>query len=107
MTDRALAAGQDTSARLGVLAGVWLSLAVFLAVLALLATRMADGRDPAVLARAGATPPPARRVLIRRVLERRVIVHLPPATPLRPERAAQQLSAAGGALAFPPVTRTS
>jgi hypothetical protein len=90
----------------GTLAGVWASAAVFLALLALLAARVSAGQDPALRARVAATPPPARRVLVRRVLERRVIVHLPPSMPAQPASASQ--TSAGASLAFPaPVTRTS
>lgn len=91
----------------GTLAAVWASAAAFLALLALMAARVSAGQDPALRARAAATPPPARRVLVRRVLERRVIVHLPPSVPAVPTSASQQTSAAGP-LTFPaPVTRTS
>lgn len=79
---------------------------VFLAVLALLAVRVGAGQDPALRARAAATPPSARRVLIRRVIERRVIVHLPPSIPLRAS-SSQLLSSGAGAFAAPTTTRTS
>jgi hypothetical protein len=87
------------------LAAVWIAVAAFLLVLFVLATRVAAGEDPALRARAAATPLPARRVLVRRIYERRVIVHLPPSAPPQPTRASQQVSAAAG---YPlPVTRTS
>jgi geranylgeranyl pyrophosphate synthase len=57
-------------------------------------------------ARAAATPLPPRRVLIRRVIERRVIVHLPPSAPVQPTQASQQVSLAGD-LSSLPVTRAS
>lgn len=85
------------------LAAIWTAAAVFLA---LLATRVASGQDPALRARAAATPLPPRRVLIRRVIERRVIVHLPPSAPAQPTQASQQISLAGD-LAPLPVTRAS
>jgi hypothetical protein len=106
MTDPSASARQARTMRGGMLAVVWTALAIFLALVALLATRMAGGQDPAVRARAIATVP-ARRVLIRRVLERRVIIHLPPTTPLRPTQASQQVSPVGGSLVSPLVTRTS
>ncbi len=68
----------------GALALLWAAAAVFLVLLALLALRVAAGQDPALRARAAATPLPARRVLVRRIYERRVIVHLPPSAPVRP-----------------------
>jgi hypothetical protein len=91
----------------GLLGALWTAGAVVLAVLALLATRVASGQDPALRARAAATPLPARRILLRRVYERKVIVHLPPSAPAQPAQASQQVGAAGGSLATPPVTRTS
>jgi hypothetical protein len=90
----------------GALAAIWTAAAIFLAVLALLAMRVASGQDPALRARAAATPLPPRRVLIRRVIERRVIVHLPPSAPAQPTQATQQVSLAGD-LAPLPVTRAS
>jgi hypothetical protein len=89
------------------LGAMWATAAIFLTLLALLATRVATGRDPALRARAAATPPPARQVLIRRVYERRVIVHLPPSAPARASRASQQVSSTVGPAAPPPITRTS
>jgi hypothetical protein len=79
---------------------------MFLAVLALLATRVASGQDPALRARAAAAPLPPRRVLIRRVIERRVIVHLPPSAHAQPTQASQQVSLASGLTPLP-VTRAS
>jgi hypothetical protein len=95
------------SARRGVLAALWAAAAGFLALLALLAVRVDTGQDPALRARAAATPLPAQRVLIRRVYERRVIVHLPPSAPAQPNRASQEVSSAGGSAPSLPVTRTS
>jgi hypothetical protein len=91
----------------GALAAMWAAFAVFLAVLALLDARVAAGQDPALRARAAATPPPARRVLLRRVIERRVIVHLPPSAPVQPTQSSQQVSSVGGSATSLPVTRTS
>jgi hypothetical protein len=108
MTDRpadARPAG-DRRAR-GALAVIWVAAAMFLALLALLAARVATGHDPALRARAAATPWPARRVLVRRIYERRVIVHLPPTAPAQPTRASQQVSSASGLAPSPLVTRTS
>jgi len=93
--------------RRGALGAIWAVAAVFLALLALLAVRVSSGQDPALRARAAATPLPPRRVLVRRIYERRVIVHLPPSAPAQPTQASQQVSAAGGAAPPLPVTRTS
>lgn len=106
MSDAAPIDRQARTTRGGVLAGVWTAVALFLALLALLATRMADGQDPALRTHVASTLP-ARQVLIRRVLELRVIVHLPSSAPLRPTQAAQHISPAGGPLLSPLVTRTS
>ncbi len=91
----------------GALALPWAAAAVFLALLAILALRVAAGQDPALHARAAATPLPARRVLVRRIYERRVIVHLPPSAPVRPAQASQQVTASSGVAPSLPVTRTS
>jgi hypothetical protein len=91
----------------GALGAIWVAAAIFLALLALLATRVATGQDPALRAHAAAAPAPVRRVLIRRVYERRVIVHVPPSAPTQPTRASQQVSSAGGSAPSPPLTRTS
>jgi hypothetical protein len=106
MTERSSAPRARERRSPGALAAIWTAAAVFLALLALLATRVSAGQDPALRARAAAVPAPPRRVLVRRVIERRVIVHLPPSVPAGPARATQQLSA--GSTAFPtPITRTS
>jgi hypothetical protein len=108
MSDRALDRSAPHKARgRGVLGAIWAAAAAFLVLLALLAVRVGSGQDPALRARAAATPPPARRVLIRRVYERRVIVHLPPSAPAQPSRASQEVSSAGGSTSPLPVTRTS
>jgi hypothetical protein len=91
----------------GALVVLWTTAAVFLALLALLAMRVAAGQDPALRARAAAAPLPPRRILVRRVYERRVIVHLPPSAPVLPTQTSQLLSAAGGSTPPLPVTRTS
>jgi hypothetical protein len=93
--------------RRGALAAIWTAAAVFLALLALLAVRVAAGQDPALRARSAAGPLPPRRVLVRRVYERRVIVHLAPGAPPQPTQASQQVSSAGGSAPSLPVTRTS
>jgi hypothetical protein len=85
----------------------WTTIAVFLAVLALLAVRVAAGQDPALRSRAGAAPLPPRRILVRRIYERRVIVHLPPSAPPLPSRSSQQVSSAGSSPEPPAVTRAS
>jgi hypothetical protein len=91
----------------GALTAIWAAAAVFLTLLALLAVRVAAGQDPALRARASAAPLPPRHVLIRRVYERKVIVHLPPSAPAQPTQASQQVSSAGGSATPLPVTRTS
>jgi hypothetical protein len=91
----------------GALALLWAAAAVFLALLAILALRVAAGQDPALQAHAAATPLPARRVLVRRIYERKVIVHLPLSAPVRPTQASQQVTASGGVTPSLPVTRTS
>jgi hypothetical protein len=85
----------------------WSAAALFLALLALMATRVAAGQDPALRARAAATPLPARRVLIRRVYERRVIVHLPATAPPQASQASQSVSSGGAYSSGLPTTRTS
>lgn len=106
MTDRpANPAPASKRRNRGVLGVLWASAAIFMAVLALLATRLASGRDPAL--RAHAPAPVPHRVLIRRVYERRVIIHLPPSAPAQPTRASQQVSSAGESAPSLPVTRTS
>jgi hypothetical protein len=108
MTDRAADRGPSHQPRSrGALGVIWTAVAVFLILVALLAERVATGQDPALRARAAATPIPPRRVLLRRVYERRVIVHLPPSAPPQPTQASQQVSAAGGLATSVPVTRSS
>ena len=85
----------------------WSVAALFLTVLALLATRVAAGQDPALRARAAAAPPPPRRVLVRKVYERRVIIHLPANAPPHAPQASQRVSAGGAYSSGLPVTRTS
>jgi len=104
MTDRGDSRKPHSRAVLGAL---WATVAVFLAVLAVLALRVGSGQDPALRARAAATPLPPRKVLVRRVYERRVIVHLPASSPPQPTQASQQVSGAGGYASSLPVTRTS
>jgi len=92
----------------GTLGLIWAAAAVFLALLALLASRVAAGQDPALRARAAATPLPPHRILVRKIYERRVIVHLPPSAPPQPAQASQLVSATGGySSSSLPITRTS
>jgi hypothetical protein len=86
---------------------LWTALAIFLIIVALLAERVGSGQDPALRARAAATPTPPRQVLLRRIYERKVIVHLPPSAPPQPTRASQQVSATGGSATPFPITRSS
>jgi hypothetical protein len=102
MTDRAT----ERRGR-GALGAIWGAAVVFLALLALLAARVTAGQDPALRARAASAPLPPRRVLVRRIYERKVIVHLPPSAPAQPARASQQVSAVGGYSSQPVVTRVS
>ena len=90
MTEMRPAERSATTRRPGILALAWAAAVLFLAVLALLAVRVAAGRDPALRARAQATPLPARRVLVRRIYERKIVVHLPASAP---PHAAQRLPA--------------
>ena len=107
MSDRRSDGGRARARRSpGVLGAAWLTLAAFLVVLGLLAARVASGSDPALRGRAARAPLPARVVLVRRVYERRVIIHLPASAPPQPTQSSQQVSAAGG-YASAPVTRTS
>jgi ABC-type hemin transport system substrate-binding protein len=55
------------------------TLALFLTVFALLVFQLRNGRDPALAgqATASAAAPPAKRVLVRKVIVTRVVVHLP------------------------------
>jgi hypothetical protein len=108
MSDRAAARTPARGPRgRGALGVLWAAAAVFLALLALLALRVAAGQDPALRARAAAASPPPRRVLVRRIYERKVIVHLPPDAPAQATQASQQISSAGGSAPSLPVTRTS
>lgn len=91
----------------GALAAIWAASAIFLLLLALLAMRVATGQDPALRARAAAVPLPPRRVLIRRIYEKRVIVHLPPTAPVQPAASSQQVSSMGGLAPSPLLTRAS
>jgi hypothetical protein len=91
----------------GALGVVWTALAIFLIMVAVLAERVGTGQDPALRARAAATPTPPRRVLLRRIYERKVIVHLPPSASPQPTRASQQVNATGGLVTPVPITRSS
>lgn len=96
------------SRRGGPLGAIWTTLAIFLVLLAVLAVRLASGEDPALLARRARAPRPARQVLVRRIYERVVVVHLP-ATAKQPSGgSSQQVSSEGGGTAAAPIaTRTS
>jgi hypothetical protein len=99
---------QSTKARRtrGPLTAVWITLSAFLALLAVLAVRVASGHDPGLLALAAKTPLPAKHVLVKRVYERVVIVHLPPNAP--PQSASSSMSSeAGGVSGAPVATRSS
>jgi hypothetical protein len=103
---------------------VAVSLAVFLAALALLAWQMHAGQDPA-LGAGKAEPAPARKVLVRRIVKRVVVTRVVPAQPRSVPGAAAAPATAPAAPASapasapapapappapapaPPVTRTS
>jgi hypothetical protein len=91
----------------GPLTVLWSAVALFLAVLAVLAVRLRAGEDPALRAARQHASLPARHVLVRRVLERRVVVHVPPTEPAPAASASQQVGAAGAFGATLPTTRTS
>jgi hypothetical protein len=75
-------------------------------LLAVLAVRVASGHDPGLLALAAKTPLPAKQVLVKRVYERVVIVHLPLNAP--PQSASSSMSSeAGGVSGGPVATRSS
>ena len=86
-----------------------MSLALFLAVFALLAFQLRSGQDPALgrpQARAAVPPPPKKRVLVRKLIITRVVVHLPAREDDRPVVAAAPVRvpvpAAPPAVAAPP-----
>jgi hypothetical protein len=85
---------------------IWATMATFLILLALLAWRLGGGQDPALAGHKAASRQP-RQVLVRRIYERLVVVHLPPSAPARPASSSRQLSAAPVASAYAPVTRAS
>jgi hypothetical protein len=77
---------------------VALAVAAFLAVFTVLVVRVRSGDDPALGAVAAPAPPPAqRRVLVRRVVERRVLVTVKPAPEAAPVPAAAAQSAPAAA----------
>jgi len=100
--------GRSRSSRhRGPLGAIWMTLAVFLALLAVLAVRLASGDDPALLARKAKASRSASQVLVRRIYERVVVVHLP-ATARQPSSgSSQQISSEGAAAPAAAVTRTS
>ncbi|HEY8304357.1 MAG TPA: hypothetical protein VIG42_07190 [Solirubrobacteraceae bacterium] len=91
----------------GPLTVIWLTLSVFLAVLAVLAVRVASGHDPGLLALQAKTTRPAKQVLVKRIYERVVVVHLPPNAPSQSSSSSQQVSTEAGGVSGAPVTRTS
>lgn len=86
---------------------IWATMAAFLALLAVLAWRLGAGQDPALSGHRASAARPARRVLLRRIYERKVIVYLPPSAPARRASSSQKVSGGPGPLAYAPVTRTS
>lgn len=83
--------------RRGPLAAIWLALVGFLALLAVLAARLAAGQDPGLLAMKARTPRPARQVLVKRIYERVVVVHLPANAAPHGSSSSQQVSSEGAA----------
>ena len=66
--------------RLGPLPVVVAALAAFLAMLTFLAVRVRTGHDPALKSMEASAPaPPVRHVLVRRLVERRVVIKIKPA----------------------------
>ena len=66
--------------RLGPLPVVVAALAAFLAMLTFLAVRVRTGHDPALASNAASAPAAApRQVLVRRLVERRVVIKIKPA----------------------------
>ena len=66
--------------RLGPLPVVVAALAAFLAMLTFLAVRVRTGHDPALASNAASAPAAApRQVLVRRLIERRVVIKIKPA----------------------------
>jgi hypothetical protein len=55
----------------------WLSLSAFVVVLAFLALQLKEGRDPSI-GEARAPAPAPREVLLRRIVRRKVVVHVIP-----------------------------
>lgn len=107
MTDLAARPPRERRRGRGPLAAMWAAAALFLALLALLATRVSAGQDPALRARADAAPLPAKKVLIRKVYETRVIVQLPASAPPQASSSSQSVSGGGSYASGAPVTRTS
>jgi hypothetical protein len=82
MTDRPAAGRAATTRRRSALAVGWSTVAIFLAVLTGLALQLRSGHDPALGADTSAAPATTapRQVLVRRIVEKRVVVHVVPAT---------------------------
>jgi len=92
----------------GSFGAVWVTLAIFLVLVAVLAVRVSAGEDPALLALKAKAPRSARQVLVKRIYERVVVVHLPPNAPRHVSSSSQQVSSEGIAVSLgAPVTRTS
>ena len=94
MTERPRSSGPAVVRTGGLGAVAWAAGALFLSLLALLAVRVSSGDDPALRALAAAHVKP-RRVLVRKVYERRVVVHLPAGAPPQSASSSTQVGAAG------------
>ena len=86
---------------------LWLAGILFLAGLAVLAARMSAGEDPALRAIGARAVQAPRHVLLRRIVERRVIVHLPPSERAPTSTASQQVGATGAFSSSAPLTHAS
>jgi hypothetical protein len=81
-----------------------MTLATFFVVFTILMARLQSGMDPALTAMAR----PVRHVLVKRIYERVIVVHLPSQARQPAASSSQQMSAEGGAFSSGvPVTRTS
>lgn len=85
----------------------WATIAVFLSLLAILAWRLGAGQDPGLASHGASAARPVRRVLVRRVYERVVVVHLPLHVAARRRGSSQQVLASPAPVYPTAVTRTS
>jgi hypothetical protein len=105
MTERTRSSRSAAVRTFGLGTVAWAAGALFLSLLALLAVRVSSGDDPALRAWAAAHAKP-RRVLVRKVYEKRVVVHLPAGAPPQSASSSTQVGAAGAFGSYP-LTRSS